>query len=270
LSAPRRSVMIASSQPERPVMRFLAVIIVTFVLIASGIVPGTSAQSQGLTDAQKKDVEALIGEYLRAHPEVILESVRAMQEREQAAQTLRQQQSLLSRRTDIERDPASPVIGNPNGDVTVTEFFDYRCGYCKAVLPSIQQLLKDDPNVRYVMKELPILSPESRIAAQLALAVWKNEPKRYLDLHTRLMAAQGDFSERRIFAIAKDAGVDVERAKRTMNTPDIDQALAANMELAQNLGINGTPAFVVGKQLAPGAIDYDALKRLVAEARKGS
>ncbi len=244
-------------------MRVIAVIIALFALIAP-------VQAQGLSDAQKKDVEALIGEYLRAHPEVILESVRAMQEREKTAQIKLQQDSLVSRRQEIEKDPASPVIGNPNGTVTVTEFFDYRCGYCKAVFPNVQQLLKDDPNVRYVMKELPILSPESRIAAKLALAVWKNEPKRYQELHTRLMSAQGDFSEKRIFAIAKEAGVDVERAKRGMDAPEIEQALNANMELAQALGITGTPGFVVGKQLAPGAIDYDTLKRFVAEARKGS
>jgi protein-disulfide isomerase len=243
-------------------MRVLAIAIALVAMIAS-------AHAQGLTDAQKKDVEALIGDYLRAHPEVILESVRAMQEREQAAQIKRQQDSLVSRRQEIEKDPASPVIGNANGTVTVTEFFDYRCGYCKAVLPSVQQLLKDDPDVRFVMKELPILSPESRIAAKLALAVWKNEPKRYQELHSRLMAAQGDFSERRIFAIAKEAGVDVERARRGMEAPEIEQALAANMELAQALGISGTPGFVVGKQLAPGAVDYDTLKRFVAEARKG-
>lgn len=247
-------------------MRVILLIAAIFFLIA----PNTAIQAQGLSDAQKKDVEALIGEYLRAHPEVILESVRAMQEREQAAQAQRQQLGLTVRRQDIEADPSSPVIGNPNGDVTVTEFFDYRCGYCKAVLPSIQRLLKEDPNVRYVMKELPILSPESRIAAKLALAVWKSEPKRYQDLHMRFMNAQGDFSERRIFAIAKEAGVDVERARRSMDAPEIDQALAANMELAHALGISGTPAFVVGTQLAPGAIDYDALKRLVAEARKGT
>jgi protein-disulfide isomerase len=247
-------------------MRVFVLVAAVFIVFAQS----ATARAQGLTDAQKKDVEVLIGDYLRAHPEVILESVRAMQEREQTAQIKRQQDSLVSRRQEIERDPASPVVGNVNGNVTVTEFFDYRCGYCKAVLPSVQQLLKDDPNVRFVMKELPILSPESRIAAKLALAVWKNEPKRYQELHTKLMSAQGDFSERRIFALAKEAGVDVERARRGMDAPEIEQALAANMELAQALGITGTPGFVVGKQLAPGAIDYDTLKRFVAEARKGS
>jgi protein-disulfide isomerase len=258
--------MIIGFHLERVTMR--ALLLVAAILFA--LMQSATAGAQSLSDAQKKDVEALIGDYLRAHPEVILESVRAMQEREQAAQIKRQQESLVTRRQEIERDPATPVIGNPNGTVTVTEFFDYRCGYCKAVFPSVQKLLKDDPNIRYVMKELPILSPESRIASKLALAVWKNEPKRYQDLHTRLMSAQGDFSERRIFAIAKEAGVDIDRAKRGMDAAEIEQALAANLELAQALGITGTPGFVIGKQLAPGAIDYETLKRLVAEARKGS
>ena len=251
-------------------MRLSLIVAFAACLMAAAMPLKAQTLNQGLNDTQKKEIEALIGEYLRAHPEVILESIRAMQEREQAAQLQRQQEGLVSRRQEIERDPTSPVIGNPNGTVTVTEFFDYRCGYCKAVFPSVLQLLKDDPNVRYVMKELPILTPESRIAAKLALAVWKNEPKRYQDLHTRLMSAQGDFSERRIFAIAKDAGVDVERARKTMETPEVEQALAANMELAQALGITGTPGFVIGKRLAPGAIDYETLKQFVADARKGS
>jgi protein-disulfide isomerase len=258
--------MLYNIQNRRSSMRL------SFMLAIVACLLGAAAplNAQSLSEMKKKEINALIGEYLRAHPEVILDSIRGMQEREQAAQLQRQQEGLVSRRQEIERDPTSPVIGNPNGTVTVTEFFDYRCGYCKAVFPSVLQLLKDDSNVRYVMKELPILTPESRIAAKLALAVWKNEPKRYQDLHTRLMTAQGDFSERRIFAIAKDAGVDVERARKTMEAPEIEQTLAANMELAQALGITGTPGFVVGKRLAPGAIDYETLKQFVADARKGS
>lgn len=227
-------------------------------------------QAQGFTDAQKKEIEAIIGDYLRANPEAILESVRAMQEREQAAQLQRQMNNLIARRRDIERDPSSPVLGNPNGDVTVTEFFDYRCGYCKAVLPAVMQLLKDDPKVRYVMKELPILSPESRIAARLAMAVWKTEPKRYLDLHAKLMGAQGDFTEKRIMDLAKEAGINVARAQQEMAKPEIEGALRNNAELAHDIGINGTPAFIVGTRLAPGAVDYATLKQFVAEARTGN
>lgn len=244
----------------------LIAFILLFLAIAAAPAP-TNAQT--LSEPEKKEIETLIGEYLRAHPEVILESVRAMQEREQAMQLQRQRDGLVSRRGEIENDPASPVVGNPQGDITVVEFFDYRCGYCKAVLPTMLRLLKDDPKIRYVMKDLPILSPESRIAAKLTLAVWKSEPKRYLDLHSRLMEARGDLTETRIYDIAKAVGVDVVRAKREMNTAEIEEMLMANMNLAQALGISGTPGFVIGNHLVPGAIDYDALKELVNQARRG-
>ncbi len=247
-------------------MRRFAIALILFALAAAS----GPVTAQSLSEPQKKEIEILIGEYLRAHPEVILESVRAMQEREQAMQQQRQRDGLATRRNEIENDPTSPVVGNPQGDVTVVEFFDYRCGYCKAVLPAVQRLLKDDPKVRYVMKDLPILTPESRIAAKLTLAVWKSEPKRYFDLHTRLMEARGDLTENRIYDIAKAAGIDVARAKRDMNAPEIDQVLGANMSLAQALGISGTPGFVVGNHLVPGAIDYESLKELVGQVRRGS
>lgn len=242
---------------------------IALILLALAAAPRPAA-AQSLSEPQKKEIEALIGEYLRTHPEVILDSVRAMQEREQAMQQQRQREGLTTRRGELENDPTSPVVGNPNGDVTLVEFFDYRCGYCKAVLPAVQRLLKEDPKVRYVMKDLPILSPESRIAAKLTLAVWKSEPKRYFDLHTRLMESRGELSETRIYDIAKAVGVDVARAKRDMNSAEIEQALGANMSLAQALGITGTPGFVIGNHLVPGAIDYDALKELVGRVRRGS
>lgn len=243
--------------------------VIAFILLALAAAP-EPATAQSLSEPQKKEIETLIGEYLRAHPEIILESVRAMQEREQAMQQQRQREGLATRRGEIENDPTSPVVGNPQGDVTVVEFFDYRCGYCKAVLPAVQRLLKEDPKVRYVMKDLPILTPESRIAAKLTLAVWKSEPKRYFDLHTKLMESRGDLTENRIYDIAKAVGVDVARAKRDMNAAEIEETLGANMNLAQALGITGTPGFVVGNHLVPGAIDYDALKELVDRARRGS
>jgi protein-disulfide isomerase len=223
-----------------------------------------------LSPQQRQAIEVLIGDYIRNNPEVILEAVRNLQVREQAEQAQRREEALTVRRDDIERDATSPVVGNASGDVTVVEFFDYRCGYCKAVVPSIQRLLKDDPKVRLVMKEFPILSPESRTAARLALAVWRLEPKRYFDVHTKLMEAKGDLTEARIFDIARSAGVNMERARREMENPDVQRALDQNMQLAQALGVNGTPGFIIGKQLVPGAIDLDTLKKMVAEARQGS
>jgi protein-disulfide isomerase len=223
-----------------------------------------------LSPQQRQEIEAMIGNYIRNNPEVILEAVRNLQMREQAEQTRRREEALAMRRDEIERDETSPVVGNASGDVTLVEFFDYRCGYCKAVMPSLQRLLKDDPKVRFVMKEFPILSPESRTAARLALAVWRLEPKRYFALHTKLMEAKGDLTEARIFDIARSTGVNVERARREMEEPEIQRSLDQNMELARALGINGTPGFIIGKQLVPGAVDLETLKRMVAEARQAS
>lgn len=228
------------------------------------------AAAPSLSEQQRREIEALIGDYIRKNPEIILESVRNLQMREEAEQTRKREEALMARRDDIERDSSSPVVGNPDGDVTVVEFFDYRCGYCKAVLPSLQRLLKEDPKVRYVLKELPILSPESRIAARFALAVWRIQPRRYFDLHTKFMESKGEFTETRIFEIARAAGVDVERARKEMDNPEVQRMLDRNMELATALGISGTPGFVIGSRLIPGAIDLDALKRLVAEARGSS
>ena len=249
--------------------RLLLSLVLLSAVGASALAQDAPPRADGLSEPQRREVETLVGDYIRNNPEVILEAIRGLQAREQADQQQRQQEALTQRRAEIDRDPGSPVAGNPRGNVTLVEFFDYRCGYCKTVFPAVQRLLKDDTEVRYVLKELPILSPESRIASRLALAVWKTEPTRYFELHGKLMEARGELTERRILDIARDAGVNVERARREMGDAGIERALAQNMELAQALGITGTPGFVIGNRLVPGAIDLATLKQLVAEARRG-
>lgn len=249
--------------------RLLSVFIAAATLALSFAAFGQEGSREGsLAQVQRQEIEQLIREYIRDNPEIILEAIQTLQAREEANQQRRQQEALASLRGDIEQAPGSPVIGNSAGDVTVVEFFDYRCSYCKSMLPAVQRLLKDDPKVRYVMKEFPILSPESRIAAQLALAVWRIEPKRYFDLHGKLMEARGELTERRIFEIARDAGVNVERARREMTDAGIERELTQNRELATALGITGTPGFVIGDQLIPGAISIEKLKQAIAEARR--
>ncbi|MDG2033778.1 MAG: DsbA family protein, partial [Rhodospirillales bacterium] len=165
-------------------------------------------------------------------------------------------------------DPDSPVAGNPTGDVTVVEFFDYLCNYCKRIIPTIQKLLKQDKNVRYVFKELPILSLDSRLAARAALVVWKNQKEKYLDFHTTLMTSQGSLSEARILRLAKKVGADTTLIKKKMRSNEISAILKRNFDLAQRLGVRGTPGFIIGDKIVPGAIDLTALKSLIAEARK--
>ncbi|MSP67854.1 MAG: DsbA family protein, partial [Alphaproteobacteria bacterium] len=166
---------------------------------------------------------------------------------------------------ELTADPASPVLGNPKGDVTVVEFSDYRCGYCKSVHPTLMELLKRDGNVRLVIKEFPILGPESVEAAKAALAA--NRQGKFAAVNERLMAFKGQLTRDAILQVAREAGVDVKRLQADMEAPEIMQALQRNRKLASKLEINGTPGFVIGQKVVPGAIPLEQFEELVKAAR---
>lgn len=227
------------------------------------------AAASGLDEGQTRAVEALVRQYILDHPEVIIESMQNYQIRQQLAEQEAATAALATHRDEIKNDASAPVAGNPKGDVTVVEFFDYRCAYCKRVLPSVQELLAEDKNVRYVFKELPILGPDSVTASRAALAAWKIAPETYFAFHAALMEARGTLGETEVLEIARKVGLDPKKVKEGMAAPEVEQAIQRNLELAQKLRIQGTPAFIVGDALVPGAIDLDQLKELVATARKG-
>jgi len=247
-------------------MRALAAAVV--VLVGLHAAPLRAAES-ALTPEQTKAIQELIRQYLREHPEILVEAIQAIRTKQEAAEQAKVRDALKDRRTDIERDSNSPVGGNPNGNVTVVEFFDYRCGFCKRVHPTIGELLKSDANVRLVYKEFPILGPESVVAARAALAAFKLNPAKYAAYHDALMTVRGNLTPEKVFAIAADAGLDPKAIAKRMEEPDIARIIAANLALAEELGINGTPSFVIGNKIVPGAVDLDTFKKLVAEARKG-
>jgi protein-disulfide isomerase len=240
-------------------------ILILLALVLTMTAPGwaAAAEASPFSGAQREEIDRMIGDYIRRNPEVILDAVRALQTREQAEQQQRQTDGVVAKREQLEHDPADPVIGNRNGEITVVEFFDYRCPYCKGMLPAILQLLKDEPRVRYVLKEFPILTPESRIASRAALAAWAIDKSRYFDLHLKMMETKGELNEARILDMAKSVGLDTKRLRLAMDDPKIEQQLAANAALAQAIGITGTPAFIVGNRLAPGAMDAGTLRKFV-------
>ncbi len=225
--------------------------------------------NNSLSSEQKKEVRNIIGDYLRAHPEIILESVRTMQERERAEEQNRGLKNLVTYRELILNDPTSPVGGNPKGDVTVVEFFDYNCGYCKRVFPTIEKLIAEDKNIRFVYKEFPILSAQSELAARAALAVWRQDKSKYNQIHSEFISLKGGFSESRIMRIAAKIGLDPAKLKKDMNSSTMTKIIAGNRQLARQLGITGTPGFIIGNQIVPGAVDLATLKDLIAKARKG-
>ena len=253
----------------RPRLRVAAL---AAVLFSGAMACGTAAAGSAAEKAADKAatrraaVEQVIHDYLLAHPEVIGASLVLLQQREVAAEAAAKKQALAANHDDLLADPSSPVLGNPSGDVTVVEFFDYRCGYCKRVAPAVTSLLAADANVRLVLKELPILGPDSLLAAKSALAAHKQG--RYADFHAALLAAPS-IDEAAIDKLATDSGLDVDRFRADRTDAATTAAIEKNHRLAQALGINGTPAFIVGDRVVPGAADAATLAGYVAAVRGG-
>ena len=214
----------------------------------------------------QKPFEQRIRDYLVSNPGVLME-VAAVIERRNAEQRVAQRRKTLSAFRNVIRAPRGlPVWGNPNGDVTVVEFFDYRCPYCKRSLDQVRELVKSDPNIRVVLKEYPILGPESVFAAEVAIA--SVEQGKYLETHMALMSAGGRFDRESILALAQGLGLDMARLRADMKKPKVKKVIREARVLADKLAISGTPAFIVGDELLPGYADLVTLKKLVLAARK--
>ena len=215
---------------------------------------------------QQQAIQGIIHDYLMKHPEVLTEALQRAEAKLKSDAGEKAKQALVARRNEIFDDPQTPVGGNPKGDVTLVEFFDYRCPYCKRMHPALRELLAADRKLRIAYKEWPILGPVSVTAARAALAA--HLQGKYEAFHNSMMTATGEITEDTVYRIAGSVGLDLERLKRDMASPQVEAALKANRDLASALDIHGTPAFVVGDQIVPGAIDLSAIEDLVAGARK--
>jgi protein-disulfide isomerase len=238
----------------------------TLALVAGLLVPLAQAAAQdALTPAQRRAVEDAVVETLRNRPELVLEALEALDARREAETRARARGALVEKTRELYDDADAPVAGNPAAGFAIVEFFDYRCPYCKQMHLPVKALLAEDRDLKIVRKDIPILGPDSVVAARAALAA--RAQGRYPALHDALMEFRGNLDEAAVFRVARDAGLDVERLRRDMEAPAVAALIRRNMALAQALGIGGTPAFVVGETLVPGAIDAATLKKLVAEAR---
>ncbi|MBL8836417.1 MAG: DsbA family protein [Alphaproteobacteria bacterium] len=237
------------------------------LLVAVCIAGTAAAQTPGepFTPAQRDALRQLMREYILQNPEVLIEALESLEERRRTEGEQRARQMLVERREQIFNNPANPVLGNPEGNVTVVEFFDYRCPYCKQMHAPINQLRNEDRQIRFVHIQLPILGPDSVIASRAALAA--RAQNRYPQFHDALMTARGNLDEAAIIRIAQSSGLDIARLRIEMSNPAILQALDANRRLAEELGVTGTPAFVIGDRLIPGAVDPATLRGMIQEAR---
>jgi protein-disulfide isomerase len=225
-------------------------------------------QSSPFSEAEKAAMHAEIRAYLLAHPEVLLEAIQELEKRQQAATEANDQTLVAANHAAIFDDGFSWVTGNPEGDLTIVEFLDYQCGYCRRAHPEVAELLTADGNVRLIVKEMPILGPGSELAARAALAtLFTAGPEAYGRLHDRLMQLKGQIDEARLDAVLGDEGLDPAAIRAAMRDPEVDRRLAETRALAETLAITGTPTFVVGDQMLRGYLPPDAMRAVVAEAR---
>lgn len=234
-------------------------------MLAAAFALGTPAAAQELTP---DEVKRLALEAILENPEIVMEAIDLLREREEAAQAEATRATIAELGDALLRDPQAPVIGNPDGDVTIVEFFDYNCPYCKRASGEVRSLIDGDANLRVVYREWPILGEGSLFAARAALAA--RAQGRYEDLHWALMADQTRKDEAAVLRIAESVGIDIDRLRADMSDPAIDAHIARSNELAQSLGFTGTPSFVVGDQAVFGFVPAAELAKLVEAARGGS
>jgi len=232
------------------------------IVLVSGLLMGSQVGAQELSEDRVKE---LVAEALRENPELVLEALQALEQRQAEAEAKAALSALSAERSTLEQDSNAPVLGNPDGDVTVVEFFDYNCPYCKQAAPEIDALLEADKSVRLVLREWPILSEGSAFAARAALA--SRVQGKYAEFHEALMTMRGRLEAETILRIAGETGLDVDKLQVDMKSPEVDEHIATSMRLAEALGFNGTPAFVIGDQLIPGFVERDQLTEAVAAAR---
>lgn len=248
--------------PLRNFFRLTAAAAIGLTMTASA---AFSQTAQPTTEELEK-FGPMIRAYLLQNPEIVIEAITLYQQQEEAAQARAAARALQDSKPAL-FNSSSPVIGNPDGDIVIVEFFDYRCGYCKSVVDGLFGAVASDSNVKLIMKEFPILGPESTVAARAALASRKQG--KYDVLHRALMSHRGQLNESAIYRIAEQTGMDINRLKLDMTSPEVDAELAQNSQLAQRLGIRGTPAFIVGDEIIPGAVPMQQLLEQAKAAREG-
>jgi protein-disulfide isomerase len=241
------------------------------LVLAIGGVSAGSATAQTFSPDQRRELESIIKDYLVKHPEVLEEAMRELEKRQTVAEAEKAKSAIKDNATLLFNSPRQVVLGNPQGDVTFVEFFDYNCGYCKRALSDMLELMKGDPKLKVVLKEFPVLGQSSVDAAQVAVAVRMQDKtgKKYLDFHQKLLTGRGQVDKARALAAAKEAGADMARLDKDLASPEVKATLEESLKLAEPLGLNGTPSYVIGDEVVIGAVGLAGLKEKINTARCG-
>jgi protein-disulfide isomerase len=232
---------------------------------------GATAHAQSFSAPQRSEIEKIIREYLIKNPDVLQEAINELEKKQAVEEAEKKQAAVKDNATLIFNSPRHVTVGNPQGDVTFVEFFDYNCGYCKRAMVDMMELMKADPKLKVVLKEFPVLGQASVDAARVGIAARMQDKtgKKYLDFHQRLLAGRGQVDRTRALAAAKEAGFDMARMERDLASDEIRATIEENMKLAEKLGLNGTPSYVIGNNIVIGAVGLEALREKVNSARCG-
>jgi protein-disulfide isomerase len=230
----------------------------------------TAAPAQSFSPDQRHEIETIVKDYLIAHPEVMQDVINALDKHQKEAEAEKARATIKANNATLFNSPHQVVLGNPHGNLTVVEFFDYNCAFCKHALPDMLKLLQTDPNLRFVLKEFPVLGPGSVEAAHVAVAARMQDPTgaKYIEFHQKLLGGRGAADKARALAVAKEVGFDMDRLQKDMNSPEVKTTIDEDMKLADNLGIDGTPSYVIGDELVVGAVGFDELKKKLAASQK--
>lgn len=240
-----------------------------FALALCGAPPAASAQS--FSDIQRGDIEVIVRNYLLAHPEVLEEAMAELGKRQSAAEAAKHEAGVTKNAEAIFSSPRGVTVGAKDGDVTMVEFFDYNCGYCKRAMIDMLALMKEDPKLKVVLKEFPVLGPGSVEAAQVAVAVRMQDKtgQKYLQFHEKLLGGRGQADKAHALAAAKEVGLNMAQLEKDMASPEVKETLQENFKLAEALGMNGTPSYVIGDSVVVGAVGLEALRERVNTTRCG-
>jgi protein-disulfide isomerase len=228
------------------------------------------AHAQSVSAPQRTEIEKIIREYLLAHPEVLQEAMAELEKKQQVAESEKARGAIRTHSDALFNSPRQVTLGNPQGDVTFVEFFDYNCGYCKRALTDMMELMGKDPKLKVVLKEFPVLGPASVEVAQVGVAVRMQDKtgKKYLEFHQKLLTGRGQVDKAKAIAAAKDVGLDMARLEKDLKSDEIGKTLEESMKLAEALGLNGTPSYVINNDVVIGAVGLAALSQKIQAARK--
>ncbi len=241
------------------VPHFIAVICLAIVSAVAYMNFGNAQQEEGLSDIQRDEINQMIRQYILNNPEIIPEAVEVLRARQNAAAIMRSEDLLYN-------DGYSYVAGNEDGDITIVEFYDYNCGFCKQVPGILSRLVEEDKNLRVIFKELPILAESSEMASMAAMAAMKQG--KFIEFHNAMMKNNRAINQELILKVASDVGLDHETLLEDMDDPKIAANIQMTLALVRNIGISGTPGFIIGDQIIAGFKPYDELKRIIAEQRE--